>query len=58
MKMIQVIQPAPIRHTTYFTKALRPDPIKLNFDYTQDFRDRLRKALIYNRGSSIIYGLR
>lgn len=56
MQMIKVIQPAPIRHTTYYLKPLSPNPVKINFDYTQDFRDRLRKAQLYNRGTSIIYG--
>ena len=40
--------------TKYYLKALNPFPIVLNFDYTQDFRDRLRKAQAWNRGNSVI----
>ena len=39
--------------TTYYLRAFGVPKINLNFDYTQDFRDRLRKAQAYNRGSSV-----
>jgi hypothetical protein len=42
--------------TKYYYKALTPYPVNLHFDYSKDYKDRLRKAQQWNRGNSIIYG--
>lgn len=44
--------------TRYYLTALNPYPVKMNFDYTKDFRDRLRRAQQWNKGNSLIYSLR
>lgn len=56
MKMrIEVLRP---KGTTYHLHAFGVPPVKMNYDYSKDFRDRLRRAQMWNRGNSIIYSLR
>ena len=44
--------------TKYYYSALSPHPVHIRYDYTKDFRDRLRKAQAWNRGNSLIYSSR
>jgi hypothetical protein len=44
--------------TKYYLKAFGVPPVELHFDYKQDFRDRLRKAQAWNRGTSLFYSSR
>lgn len=52
MKQVRVLRSC---STKYYLKAFGVDRPKLNFDYTKDFRDRLRRAQQWNRGNSLIY---
>lgn len=44
--------------TKYYLKAFGVDRPQLDFDYNKDFRDRLRKAQAWNRGTSLFYSSR
>lgn len=49
---IKVLRP---KGTKYYLKAFGVDRPKLNFDYSKDYKDRLRRAQLWNRGNSVIY---
>jgi hypothetical protein len=55
MKMQPKAQVLRIPGTRYFLKPLNPYPVNLHYDYRKDYRDRLRKAQQWNRGSSAYY---
>lgn len=52
---IRILRP---QGTKYYLKAFGVDRPQLHFDYTKDFRDRLRRAQAWNRGTSLFYSSR
>lgn len=53
--MQMYIQVLKKQSTKYYYKAFGVTPVNLHFDYSKDFKDRLRKAQQWNRGTSAFY---